>query len=160
MAKKEYFSPIGRMIITADNNALTDLSFSDIPCENADNDITKMTEKWLDIYFSENIPDFTPPISLSGTPFQMMIWDLIKAIPYGMTVSYSDIARQAAKKRGIEKMSAQAVGGAVGRNPIAIIIPCHRVIGSDGSVTGYAGGIDKKDYLLKLENKVKYSQKI
>ncbi|MBQ5333654.1 MAG: methylated-DNA--[protein]-cysteine S-methyltransferase [Oscillospiraceae bacterium] len=157
MVQKEYFSPIGRMIITADNNALTDLSFSDISCENTDNDITEMTEKWLDIYFSGNIPEFTPPVSLSGTPFQLMIWEMLRAIPYGSTVSYKDIAKQAAKKQGKEKMSSQAVGGAVGRNPIAIIIPCHRVIGSDGSLTGYAGGLDKKTYLLRLENKVKYS---
>ena len=157
MVQKEYFSPIGRMIITADNNALTDLSFSDISCENTDNDITEMTEKWLDIYFSGNIPEFTPPVSLSGTPFQLMIWEMLRTIPYGSTVSYKDIAKQAAKKQGKEKMSSQAVGGAVGRNPIAIIIPCHRVIGSDGSLTGYAGGLDKKTYLLRLENKVKYS---
>ena len=151
MAQKEYLSPIGRMIITADNNTLTDLSFSDIPCENTDNDITEMTEKWLDIYFSGNIPEFTPPISLSGTPFQLMIWEMLRAIPYGSTVSYKDIAKQAAEKLRKEKMSSQAVGGAVGRNPIAIIIPCHRVVGSDGSLTGYAGGIEKKEYLLRLE---------
>ena len=110
-----------------------------------------MTEKWLDIYFSGNIPDFTPPISLSGTPFKLMIWEMLRGIPYGETVSYGDIAKQAAEKRGIEKMSSQAVGGAVGKNPVAIIIPCHRVIGADGSLTGYGGGIEKKEFLLRLE---------
>ncbi len=155
MAQKEYFSPIGRMIISADNNALTALYFSDSPCENAGSDITEMTEKWLDIYFSEKNPDFTPPVSFSGTTFRMMIWEMLKDIPYGKTVSYKELAEAAAIKRGKVKMSSQAVGGAVGRNPIAIIIPCHRVIGSDGSLTGYAGGLEKKEFLLRLERSVK-----
>lgn len=157
---KEYFSPTGRMIISADDNSLTKLSFSDMPCEINENHITKITEEWLDIYFSGNIPDFTPPLCPSGTAFQLMIWELLREIPYGITVSYGEIAGKAAALRGMKKMSPQAVGGAVGRNPIALIIPCHRVISGDGSLTGYRGGIDKKAFLLGLEKKVKSSEKI
>lgn len=109
------------------------------------------TERWLDSYFSGHNPDFTPPICLKGTSFQEDVWEILKRIPYGKVISYGEIARQIAEKRGLKRMSAQAVGGAVGRNPIAIIIPCHRVVGSNGSLTGYAGGLDKKTELLKIE---------
>lgn len=109
------------------------------------------TERWLDSYFSGHNPDFTPPICLKGTSFQEDVWEILKRIPYGKVISYGEIARQIAEKRGLKRMSAQAVGGAVGRNSIAIIIPCHRVVGSNGSLTGYAGGLDKKTELLKIE---------
>lgn len=109
------------------------------------------TKKWLDSYFSGHNPDFTPPICLKGTSFQEDVWEILNRIPYGKVISYGEIARQIAEKRGLKRMSAQAVGGAVGRNPISIIVPCHRVIGSDGSLTGYAGGLDKKTELLKIE---------
>ena len=88
---------------------------------------------------------------LKGTPFQMEVWEILCQIPYGQTITYGQIARQIAAKRGRKTMSAQAVGGAVGRNPISIIVPCHRVMGTDGSLTGYAGGVDKKMALLTLE---------
>lgn len=109
--------------------------------------------RWLDGYFQGSCPDFMPPLFLSGTPFQRVVWDILSRIPYGTTVSYGDIAAEVANRLGKKRMSAQAVGGAVGHNPIAIIVPCHRVVGSDGSLTGYAGGLWRKKYLLELEGK-------
>ena len=91
------------------------------------------------------------PLHLMGTAFQKEVWEILRSIPYGHTMTYGEIAKQLAEKRGLPHMSAQAVGGAVGRNPISILVPCHRVVGADGSLTGYAGGIDKKGRLLKLE---------
>lgn len=92
-----------------------------------------------------------PPIHMIGTPFQMEVWELLRKIPYGKTTTYGELAEQIAKQRGLERMSAQAVGSAVGRNEISLIVPCHRVVGTNGSLTGYAGGIDKKMTFLKLE---------
>lgn len=119
--------------------------------ENSADAVFRRTEKWLDIYFAGRDPGFLPPLSTKGTPFQEEVWEILKEIPYGKTVSYGEIAMRIAEKRGIKRMAAQAVGGAVGRNPIAIIVPCHRVVGSDGSLTGYGGGLDRKVELLKLE---------
>lgn len=110
-----------------------------------------MAKHWLDIYFSGREPDFTVPVHMTGTDFQMDVWHMLCGIPYGKTVTYGDLARRIAEKRGMRHMSAQAVGQAVGRNPISIIVPCHRVIGSDGSLTGYGGGLGNKIKLLKLE---------
>ena len=109
------------------------------------------TIRWLDIYFSGNEPDFTPPLSMKGSPFRQEVWEILLTIPYGQTMTYGEIARIMAERRGLARMSAQAVGGAVGHNPISIIVPCHRVVGTNGSLTGYAGGIDKKIKLLTLE---------
>ena len=92
-----------------------------------------------------------PPVHIAGTPFRLSIWKLLRRIPYGETVTYGKLAETAAKERGIARMSAQAVGGAVGHNPISVIVPCHRVVGTDGSLTGYAGGLDIKAKLLSLE---------
>lgn len=111
-----------------------------------------LTRKWLDVYFSGKNPDFMPPVSLNGTPFQMQVWEILKTIPYGTTITYRDIAKEIERVRGIASMSSQAVGGAVGRNPVSIIVPCHRVVGSNGSLTGYAGGIDTKIALLRAEH--------
>lgn len=111
----------------------------------------KQTIDWLDCYFSGVNPDFTPPLSLSGTSFQLMVWEILRTIPYGGTVTYGDIASEVARRKGVKSVSAQAVGGAVGRNPISLIVPCHRVVGRNGSLTGYAGGISKKVELLRLE---------
>ena len=105
--------------------------------------------RWLDIYFSGHEPDFMPPLSLTGTAFQQRVWKELLTIPYGQTVTYGELARRLGCR------SAQAVGGAVGRNPISIIVPCHRVIGANGNLTGYAGGLDKKRALLTLENPAK-----
>ncbi|WP_456032648.1 methylated-DNA--[protein]-cysteine S-methyltransferase [Ruminococcus sp.] len=113
--------------------------------------IFTQTCNWLDTYFSVKVPDFTPPISLNTTPFRKVVYEVLLSIPYGQTMTYGEIANIIAKQKGIECMSAQAVGGVVGHNPISIIIPCHRVVGTDGSLTGYAGGPDKKIELLKLE---------
>ncbi|MBP3710302.1 MAG: methylated-DNA--[protein]-cysteine S-methyltransferase [Treponema sp.] len=114
--------------------------------------IFKDTTRWLDLYFSGTKPDFTPPLHFLGTPFQKDVWGILCEIPYGQTTTYGEIARRIAKKKKLPHLSAQAVGGAVGKNEISIIVPCHRVVGTNGSLTGYAGGIDKKIALLKLEN--------
>lgn len=107
--------------------------------------------RWLDLYFAGKKPDFTPQLSLHGSPFREMVWAVLRTIPYGETTTYGEIAAKIAAQRGVAKMSAQAVGGAVGHNPIAIIVPCHRVIGKDGSLTGYAGGLQRKEWLLRHE---------
>ena len=105
--------------------------------------------RWLDLYFSGREPDFTPPLHPAGSAFRQAVWALLLSIPYGQTVTYGALARRLAPKGG--RVSAQAVGGAVGHNALSVIIPCHRVVGADGSLTGYAGGIDKKRKLLELE---------
>ena len=124
-------------------------------CELGELEVFRKTRKWLEIYFSGKEPDFIPPLYLTGTPFQKSVWEMLLTIPYGETMTYGEIAAQIAKARKIKRMSAQAVGGAVGKNPISLIIPCHRVIGSDGSLTGYAGGIEKKRALLELEKGIR-----
>lgn len=107
--------------------------------------------RWLDLYFSGQNPDFLPPLRYGSTPFRKAVYDILMTIPYGETMTYGQIAAKVAEQQGIEKMSAQAVGGAVGRNPIALMIPCHRVVGAGGNLTGYAGGMDRKLKLLELE---------
>ena len=156
-----YESPIGRMLLAADDTGLTGLWFEgqkyfarclDRETEEKELPIFAEAKRWLDIYFSGKEPDFTPPLHFTGTDFQKEVWDILCAIPYGQTMTYGAIADQLAKKRGLSRMSAQAVGGAVGHNNLSIIVPCHRVVGSDGSLTGYAGGIERKTFLLNLEN--------
>jgi methylated-DNA-[protein]-cysteine S-methyltransferase len=112
--------------------------------------VFKAVQKWLDIYFSGDEPDFMPPLMPRGTPFQKTVWDMLCTIAYGHTVSYGELAKQLELNRG-RRTSARALGGAVGRNPISILIPCHRVLGKNGDLTGYAGGIDVKQRLLKME---------
>ena len=110
-------------------------------------------DRWLDIYFQGEEPDFFPPVSFAcGSEFQQKVWKILLSIPYGKTMTYGEIAACIAKQRGLTRMSAQAVGGAVGHNPISIIVPCHRVVGTDGSLTGYAGGIDRKVKMLECEH--------
>lgn len=117
-----------------------------------DGAVFRETRRWLDIYFSGQQPDFTPRYRMDNlTPFRREVVDAMLAIPFGETTTYGDIAAALAKRHGIEKMSAQAVGGAVGWNPICIIVPCHRVIGANGNLTGYGGGIMNKVRLLSLE---------
>lgn len=118
---------------------------------NTTDHVLKETEKWLNTYFRGIEPNFLPPILFDGTKFQETVWDILLSIPYGEIITYGEIADKIAKVRGLDRMSAQAVGSAVSHNPIALIIPCHRVIGKNGNLTGYAGGIDKKIELLKLE---------
>ncbi len=120
-------------------------------CEDKLLPIFEETVRWLDIYFSGKAPDFTPPIKMETTPFRKAVWEILLEIPFGQTMTYGEIAGKIAKQKGLPKMSAQAVGGAVGHNAISLIIPCHRVVGTNGSLTGYSGGIEKKAQLLTLE---------
>ena len=153
-------SPIGEITLGSDGSTLIGLWFKNEKyfADTLSDEYTEKylpifqeTIKWLDIYFSGDIPNFTPPILMRGSKFRKAVWTLLLNIPYGKVVTYKDIALKIAHERAISKMSAQAVGGAVGHNPISIIIPCHRVIGSNNSLTGYAGGLDKKLYLLNSE---------
>lgn len=113
--------------------------------------VLKQAEQWLDVYFSGKIPDFTPRLRMKTTGFRKAVWEILLSIPYGHTLTYGEIAEQLAKQMGLSSMSAQAVGGAVGHNAISLIIPCHRVVGAGGNLTGYAGGLDKKHWLLNME---------
>jgi len=124
-----------------------------LPKEYAESETPVLCEakRWLDIYFSGREPDFTPPLHPVGSAFQQAVWALLLEIPYGETTTYGTLARKLAEKQGLTHMSAQAVGGAVGHNDISLIIPCHRVVGASSSLTGYAGGVDKKIKLLELE---------
>lgn len=155
-----YVSPLGCMLLAASDKGLVGAWFcgaryfaEGLPSECAEGrtPILKEAEKWLDIYFGRSAPEFTPPLEMQGSEFCREVWDILMRIPYGKTVTYGDIARMLAEKKGLAKMSAQAVGGAVGHNRISLIIPCHRVVGADGSLTGYSGGIEKKAALLALE---------
>ena len=119
--------------------------------EEADTPALKQAKEWLSVYFSGKEPGFCPPVHLDGTPFQLTVWKTLQKIPYGKTCTYGEIAKEIAVLKGLPQMSPQAVGGAVGHNQISIIIPCHRVVGTNGSLTGYAGGIEKKLKLLALE---------
>lgn len=155
-----YRSPLGEILLGADGIGLTGLWFygekfyaGNLDPEHEEKEIPVFaeTKKWLDIYFSGKEPEFIPPLHMIGSPFQISVWEMLREIPYGRTTTYGDIAKRIAAEKEIPHMSAQAVGGAVGHNAISIIVPCHRVIGANGSLTGYAGGIDKKIRLLQYE---------
>lgn len=157
-----YNSPLGEVLLQSDGEKLTVLKihnhrfYSEYQNPNVirnDNlEIFKKTKDWLDRYFKGEKPEIDElPLKPEGTKFRKRVWEILCKIPYGTVVTYSDIAKQIAREKGIVKMSAQAVGGAVGHNPIGIIIPCHRVVGKDGSLTGYSGGIQNKVKLLELE---------
>ena len=156
----KYKSPLGEILLAADEVGLTGLWFegqkhfaNTLPNEyiSQETEILIEAKKWLDIYFSGKEPKFTPPLHPTGSEFRQAVWQILLQIPYGQTITYGEIARKMAEVKNIAHMSAQAVGGAVGHNEISIIIPCHRVVGANGSLTGYAGGIDKKIALLELE---------
>ncbi len=155
--KSLYRSPLGKLLLIADETHLTGLRLGyqlaemQIDVSEDESPVLEQAKKWLDIYFSGREPDFMPPLRLAGSDFQMAVWQILCTIPYGETVTYGEIAEQIARQRGITRMSAQSVGGAVGRNPVSIMVPCHRVIGANGNLTGYAGGLDKKIALLQLE---------
>ena len=160
--KYKYKTPenFSDMIMNSDGEYLTGLWFEGsrdsskhiIDCEEKDLEIFKETSKWLDIYFSGENPEFTPKYKIENlTPFRQEVIEIMNSIEYGQTLTYNDISKVIAERRGIKRMSSQAVGGAVGWNPICIIIPCHRVVGTNGSLTGYGGGIKNKVELLKLE---------
>ena len=155
-----YKSPIGNITMASDGERLRGLWFdgqkyfaSTVKGETEDKTLPvfEQTKKWLDIYFSGNEPDFTPKLSLNGSEFRKAVWDILLTIPYGSVMTYGEIAKIMAKQCGAAGMSAQAVGGAVGHNPVSIIVPCHRVVGTNGNLTGYAGGIDKKISLFNFE---------
>lgn len=155
-----YDSPLGGITLASDGEALTGLWFDGQKYfgdtlaktyEEKELHIFNLTVKWLDIYFRGNEPDFTPALAMNTTPFRKEVWEIMLSIPYGQTMTYGQIAEKIAKRRGISKMSAQAVGGAVGHNSISLIIPCHRVVGTNGSLTGYAGGIRRNEKLLEME---------
>ena len=149
-----YASPLGPILLAADETGLTGLwfegqkyfpSFLGVEYQEKETPVLTETVRWLDVYFSGKDSGFLPPLHPQGSPFRQTVWDILLTIPRGQTMTYGEIAR----RLGVH--SAQAVGGAVGHNPISILIPCHRVVGSDGSLTGYAGGLDRKTRLLQLE---------
>ena len=157
---QRYASPLGGILIAADEQGLTGLWFDNqkyfadaLPKDAVAQSTPILADaaRWLDIYFSGQEPDFLPPLHPQGSAFRQAVWALLLQIPYGKTVTYGELSRQIAAQRGLTHMSAQAVGGAVGHNAISIIIPCHRVVGMNGSLTGYAGGIERKVQLLTLE---------
>ena len=174
---KKYSSPVGNVTIAAENDAITGLWIEGQKyfCETCrlvtatykDEYILDSACRWLDRYFAGDKP---APDELNlnpqGSEFRKAVWNILRQIPYGETVTYGKIAQKISSDYGMEHMSAQAVGGAVGHNPITIIIPCHRVVGASGSMTGYAGGIDKKIALLRHEgiifdenNNIKHKEK-
>ena len=154
-------SPLGEILLAADDQGLTGLWFAENQrhlgpslspdAEERPSPFFDEARRWLEVYFSGRDPGFTPTLHLTGPDSRVRVEEILLAIPYGQTATYGQIARQIASERGVERMSARAVGGAVGRNPISLIVPCHRVVGSGGSLTGYGGGIDRKIALLKLE---------
>ncbi len=154
-------SPLGGITLSSDGEALTGLWFdgqkhfgSTLSEEalKAPLPVFDFAERWLSVYFGGSAPSFSPPLRLSGTAFQKEVWEILTTIPYGNTVTYGDIAQLLAARRGLVRFSAQAVGQAVARNPVSIIVPCHRVLGAQGRLTGYAAGTQRKLKLLQLEN--------
>lgn len=160
-----YVSPYGNVTLASDGRALVGLRFDGRPSPSDQTlvptsasspgcvrpAVLDETIRWLDAYFLGRIPDFTPPLELRGTNFQKTVWTFLLAIPYGRTTTYGELARQTARTLKRERMSAQAIGHAVGRNPIALVVPCHRVVGAGGELVGYAGGLALKSALLRLE---------
>ena len=149
-----YESPLGSILLAADQTGLTGLwfvgqkyfpSFSDGDFFENETPVLTEAKHWLSLYFSGKEPDFLPPLHPQGSSFRQAVWNVLLTSPRGQTMTYGEIARR------LNVRSAQAVGGAVGHNPISILIPCHRVVGSDGSLTGYAGGLARKEWLLHLE---------
>lgn len=157
---KKVASPLGEITLRSDGEALTGLWFADdkhygakdiAGAALADLDVFMQAEAWLAEYFAGREPKVSVPLKLQGSEFQMQVWRLLLDIPYGRLVTYGDIAKKIAAQKGVARMSAQAVGGAVGHNPLCIIVPCHRVVGANGSLTGYGGGMWRKVRLLELE---------
>lgn len=148
-------SPLGELLLLSDGEALTGLYMDTQSCptlgeHRPELPVFRQVAQWLDDYFCGKESAVTFPLSPAGTEFQMQVWEILLAVPFGQTRSYGQIARQIGSS-----MSPQAVGGAVGRNPISIIIPCHRCIGAKGQLTGYAGGLDNKQWLLRHEEEHK-----
>lgn len=166
---EQYSSPLGTITIACDDEAIVGLWFNglwfngqkhfgntligavEVREKDQKHPLLEEAVKWLDIYFSGQEPSFLPPLRYDSTRFRKRVCDIMLTIPYGKTMTYGEIANIIAKELGIKKMSAQAVGGAVGQNPISLMIPCHRVVGANGSLTGYGGGLNRKVKLLALE---------
>lgn len=157
---QHYASPLGDILLASDETALAGLwieggrFFAEtLPteCLWQETHVLAETKRWLDVYFSGEEPDFTPSLNPAGSEFRQSVWRFLLDIPYGQKTTYGAIADQLAKQRGVAKVSAQAVGGAVGHNEISIIIPCHRVVGANGNLTGYGSGLNNKIKLLQLE---------
>ena len=159
-----YDSPLGKILLFSDGANLVGLYFeTSVNLRNLGANLYEsnknsqrfftQTKNWLDLYFGGKNPRFIPPLAFpkNASPFSLRVWEILQGIPHGKTTTYGNIANQIARELKIPKMSAQAVGSAVSRNPISIIVPCHRVIGANGNITGYAGGIDKKIALLRIE---------
>ena len=155
-----YESPLGRLLLASDGEAVTGLWFEGQKhfaaglAENAeekDLPVFRLADRWLDTYFAGKKPNDVPPLHLSGTAFSRAVWEELLLIPYGQTVTYGEIAGRMAGRLGVQPTSPRAVGAAVGRNPISLMVPCHRVVGADGKLTGYAGGLEKKEWLLSME---------
>ncbi len=155
-----YHTVLGEILLAADDGGLTGLWFFgqkyfalSLEKEHTERELPVFAEaeRWLDLYFAGAEPDFSVPLHLIGTEFQRAVWEILCAIPYGHTTTYADMARQLCIKRGTERISAQAVGGAVSHNPISVLVPCHRVIMKNGNLGGYAAGAEKKAALLRLE---------
>lgn len=155
-----YDSPLGGITLASEGEFLTGLWFDGQKYfgallsdrnEQKKLPVFELAIRWLDVYFSGKEPDFTPPLLMRTTEFRKAVWEIMLTIPFGQTMTYREIAQEYAKRNGIERMSAHAVGGAVAHNAISLIIPCHRVVGTDGSLTGYAGGLEKKAKLLEME---------
>ena len=158
---QRYDSPMGGILLAADEIGLTGVWFDGqkyfargLPNERAEQNtpVLSAARHWLDVYFTGREPDFMPPLNPIGSGFQRAVWELLLQIPYGQTTTYGALAQKLAQQQGLAHMSAQAVGSAVGRNKISILIPCHRVVGTGGRLTGYAGGVDRKAGLLELEH--------
>ena len=158
---QRYDSPMGGILLAADEIGLTGVWFDGQkyfargrPKERTERNtpVLSAAKCWLDVYFRGREPDFMPPLNPIGSEFQRAVWELLLQIPYGQTTTYGALAQELAKRQELAHMSAQAVGGAVGRNKISILIPCHRVVGTGGRLTGYAGGVDRKAGLLELEH--------
>ena len=157
----EYLSPLGTITLACDEEAIIGLWFngqkhfdSILPrqTERQERPLFQDARRWLDVYFSGRAPDHLPPLRYDSTPFRRQVCEIMLTIPYGSTMTYGQIAAEVARRHGLANMSAQAVGGAVGHNPISLMIPCHRVVGTNGSLTGYGGGIARKVKLLELEH--------
>lgn len=155
-----YQTPLGNVLLAADEAGLTGLWFEGAKFYAAglslghvekELPVFETAKEWLAVYFTGRNPDFFPPVHLIGSPFRTRVWEILLQIPYGQTMTYGELAARIAEERGIPRMSAQAVGGAVAHNPISVMVPCHRMVGSNGSLTGYAGGISRKSALLTLE---------
>ncbi len=160
MHTRTYESPLGNIFLAADEVGLAGLWFegqkyfaNTLPAEYDEEPSAILDEaaRWLDEYFKGREPSFAPPLHPAGSSFRHKVWKVLLEIPYGQTMTYGEIAQRLAKETGAKSVSAQAVGGAVGHNEVSLIIPCHRVVGANGSLTGYAGGVDKKIKLLELE---------